>query len=105
MNNCPMMLNEVTHAELYAEIKTWAIENNLPLESVDCGKYGEAFVIDNATEEVCNVVKGYISTLVDKYPDALNFNEEEDVSFGKDEDYLAIIYPSSRYNRLCVYSW
>lgn len=104
MNNCPVMINEVTHAELYAEVRTWAIDNSLPLEFVDRGKYGESFVIDNATEEVCNAVKGFISTLVDKYPDALNFDEEEDVSFGKDEDYL-VIYPSSRHNRLSVYSW
>jgi len=113
MNNCPVMLHDVTHNDLYMQIKEWAISKGLSLTMYDEGEINEMFSVVNASNDVCSDLKLFIGQLSEQYPDTLFHDNECDVLFEEGGEFLVLypcIYagtknvPYSRYN-LAVYSW
>ena len=102
MNNCPVSV--VKQEDVYADIKAWVEAQGIAVEYIDRDEVYEMFCIENASEETCDAMKRHVETLIDKYPNTLDFDKDGDVVFGEEEHCL-IIYPCSRYNLLSVYSW
>ena len=102
MNNCPVTV--FLQKDVYADIKAWVEAQGIAVEYVDRDEVGEMFCIEGASKETCDAMKRHVETLIEKYPNTLDFDKDGDVMFGEEEQYL-IIYPCSSHNCLSVYSW